>query len=186
MNYTIMEKKFLLIILFLTTLTCQAIFAQTPQGLNKYPIPNSKNSTYVPALPFMLQYSAEKSLMILPRFKSDKATDSLAGIIGFDFFAKGMGKCFQHDTLAMTFENGKKLIIRTVNPEICDQPNSGWSVLSNEDLTTLFSGKLQQILYTNGKTQETIIQDITTPADKEYFLVLKKVYDTMAMKGKSS
>jgi len=180
MNHFMNYKRFLgLLVVATSTLICQSDYAQTPQAINKTIIPNSNSINYYTALPFFLHLSAEKNILLSLTFSSDPQSGALTGIKGFDLFAKGVGKCFFEDTLEIIFENGSKMKLGTANPKICDEVISGWIRLPQEKQDTLFSDKIRQINYHNGESKESTTLDITDNHDKEFFLEVKKIYDTM-------
>ena len=172
-----------LFVLLLLLFNCPGVFSQEVQDILKLSPPDSKLIVYGASYPFLVEFAPEKNLIIAIKFLADPETDVLKGIIGFELFAHGLGKCFINDTLKLAMANGKKITLKSSNPEICDKPISGWILLNKENLDTLFSAKLQQITYINGKTHESLSLDITEPEAKEYFLTLKKIYDLKVSKA---
>lgn len=142
------------------------------------PIPNSNTSFYITAIPFGITFSDERKLALAFKFITNPETDELAGIRGFELFAKGFDTCFNNDTLNILLENGKKLILPSSNPLLCNQILSGWFLVSKEKLDTLFSSRITQITYKNGVLNESFTQDITGTDAREYFQTVKKIYDT--------
>ena len=176
-----MKNKFLFTGLFALLILCTKGFSQITPTINKLPTSDGKKSLYIASYPIMARESDDKSIMLAPQFTTDDKTDSLSGITGLKVFAKGIGKCFLHDTLQLSFENGKKLKMISASPIFCDQQLSGWFNMNKEELTTLFSSPIIQINFKNAKSGETFTQDFTDKNNQEYFIEIKKVFDMLAM-----
>lgn len=166
------------VFLLISNLSLGQVFTN-PQALNKIVSPEGKTVNYYAAQPFYIHISAEKHVLLALRFETNTTTGNITAIKGLELFTKNLGNCFYKDTIEFVFDNGKKLIAPTSNPKICDQPLSGWINLSKPNLDTLFSSTIRQIAYKNGETKESTELDITEKNEKDYFLTLKKIIDSM-------
>ena len=165
-------------------MVCKMAGAQTatPLTINRNPIPNTTTASYYTSLPFILHISEEKNIMLSFVFTADQKNGDLTGIKGFDLFAKGLDTCFFQDSLEFVFENGQKLKLGTSNPKLCGQPISGWIMFDKKIIDTLFSANIMQVTYKNGLSKESSVLDITDAHDKNFFVAVKKEFDSMVPK----
>ena len=177
-----MKANVSLVAFLFLIVSCLTTHAQTPQSIDKVTISNTQFSFYTAAVPLFVKLTPDINLILSFRFISDPVSGKLTGIRGLDLSVKSTDTCFAKDTLEMSFDNGKKLKIGTASPDICNQPLSGWFLLNQDQLDTLFAGKLRQLVYTNGKKKESTPVDIIHIDEQVYFLELKKVYDKLVPK----
>lgn len=176
--YIMKLKLSVLPLVALLLLACPA-FSQNVLSIDKLSTSDPKAFIYIANYPMTVKESNEKLIMLAMRFTSDKKTDSLTGMSGLQLFATGLGKCFLKDTLTLLFKTGETLKLTATSPEFCDQQLSAWFDMKKEDLATLFSTSIIQVNFKNSKTGEIFTQDVTDTDQQQYFIELKKVFDTM-------